>query len=186
MKKSSIEDRLNEFHAFRHATEQNKGDESELAQVLIAASYLDGQLRNVLSAFFAENTSSRNLLEGPNAPIGSFSSRVSLSYSLGLITQREYLSIQAIRQIRNKFAHELTASFDDPALTKRFDALAWAALRDKVGDLDRSELLFIASSRLGIGLVNRADHVAEQRRVVVEWPNHRIDSIDVDPLDLIY
>lgn len=191
MNSSTIEDRLNEFNAFRNAIENQKGHDSEVAQVLITASYLDNQLLIILKAFVVSGSKKYmdSLFEGPKAPMGSFSSRTQVAFSLGLITARERDSLDAIRSIRNRFAHKITASFNDTELTSHFDKLAWVAGRDKVDQLDRSEVLFLGGIRLGVGFTNRSDHVAAERRVTKEWPDHRIDATmdpDFDPIDQYY
>ncbi|WP_293919590.1 hypothetical protein [Sphingobium sp. UBA5915] len=188
--KSSVEDRLDQFSAFHKAISDNKGDESEVAQSLIVASYLDHQVRLILEGFVLDRKKIKDaLFEGPTAPMGSFSSRILAAYSLGLITKEEHESLTAIRQIRNEFAHKITTSFEVEKMTPFFDKLAWAAGRDKIGELDRSEVLFLASIRLAMAFVNRADHVAVERRTTKEWPDHPIDADmdpDFDPLSLIY
>lgn len=86
---------LSEFH-----------NESDRGAALVAASLLDEQLRDVLFAFFADVPTSKELLEGMNAPLGTFSSRLSAAYSLGLIQENEYREINIIRKIRNEFGHK--------------------------------------------------------------------------------
>jgi len=86
---------LNEFHS-----------ESDRGAALVAASLLDEQLHNVLSAFFADVPTSKDLLEGMNAPLGTLSSRLSAAYSLGLIQENEYREINIIRRVRNEFGHK--------------------------------------------------------------------------------
>lgn len=74
-------------------------------------------------------------------------------------------------------------------MTPHFDKLAWAAGRDTADNLDRSEIMFLAALRLGTAFLNRADHVAMERRTTKRWPDHRIDTDpdpDFDPIDLIY
>lgn len=184
---SSLENRIEEFHAFELALKAQKGHESELAQVLITASYLDNQLRNIISAIFVADRPIKRLLEGPTAPMASFSNRTEFAYALGLIEENEYRSINAIRHIRNKFAHTLSATFNDEKLTKDFDKLAWVTGSDESGDFDRSELLFLASIRLGIGFTNRSERVAAERRTAKNWDRHGINvDMDLDPLDHIY
>lgn len=188
---SSLTLRMLEFSAFSDAMDAQKGHDSELAQVLIAASYLDNQLLNILKSFMiaAGRKLEEKLFEGPMAPMGSFSARTLIAFSLGLIDERERASIDAIRGVRNQFAHQITTSFDHKKMTKHFDKLAWVAGQDRTGNLDRSELLFLAAIRLGTSFLNRADHVALERRVTKVWPSHRIDADpdpDYDPVDAIY
>lgn len=182
-----LDERIEEFHAFERALSAQKGHESELAQVLITASYLDNQLKNIISAIFVADRPIKRLLEGPTAPMATFSNRTEFAYALGLIEDVEYRSINAIRHIRNRFAHTLSAKFDEEKLTKEFDKLAWVVGSDEVGDIDRSELLFIVSIRLGIGFTNRSDRVAAERRTAKDWERHGIDvDLTLDPLDHIY
>ena len=51
-------------------------------------------------------------------PLASFSSKIDLAYSLGLITAYEHRSLHAIRVIRNAFAHsdDLELNFDHNSL----------------------------------------------------------------------
>lgn len=183
MPESSIDQRLSEHSAFREAV----SDQSELGQILITGSFVDNQLRIILESFLVEGRAGADLLDGMNAPIGTFSARIQVAYALGLIDQREYDSITAIRRIRNEFAHKITTDFGNAALTKHFNKLAWAAGKDEVGKLDREEILMIASLRVALQLVNRADHAKASRLTAVDWPHMRIDvDPDADALDYIY
>lgn len=188
---SSLNIRMQEFSAFSDAMDAQKGHDSELAQVLIAASFLDNQVHNILKAFVvsAGKKFEEKLFNGPMAPMGSFSARTLIAFSLGLIDKQERDSIDAIRGIRNEFAHKITTSFRHEKMTSHFDKLAWAAGRDKADNVDRSEIMFLAALRLGTAFLNRADHVAAERRSSRVWPDHRIDADpdpDFDPIDLIY
>lgn len=81
-------------------------NESDRGAALVAASLLDEQLHDVLFAFFADVPTSKELLEGMNAPLGTFSSRLSAAYSLGLIQENEFREINIIRKVRNEFGHK--------------------------------------------------------------------------------
>ncbi|MCC7596730.1 transcriptional regulator [Janthinobacterium sp. FW305-129] len=45
------------------------------------------------------------LVEGFNAPLGTFSSRIKAAYSIGLITKEQFQDLEILRKIRNEFAH---------------------------------------------------------------------------------
>jgi DNA-binding MltR family transcriptional regulator len=47
----------------------------------------------------------KQLLEGFNAPLGTFSARIKASLALGLITKEQYADLEHLRKIRNEFAH---------------------------------------------------------------------------------
>lgn len=46
-------------------------------------------------------------LTGKMMPIGTFSSRITLAYAIGLITSEEAKDLHRMREIRNRFAHRL-------------------------------------------------------------------------------
>jgi DNA-binding MltR family transcriptional regulator len=58
-----------------------------------------------LYSFLRDSKSAKILLDGFNAPIGQFSSKIHLCHALGLIEDDEYKQLEGLRKIRNKFAH---------------------------------------------------------------------------------
>ena len=60
--------------------------ESERGAVLISVSYLEGQLKEIVSTFLCEGDASERLLEGFNAPLGTLAARAAAAAALGLIT----------------------------------------------------------------------------------------------------
>jgi DNA-binding MltR family transcriptional regulator len=66
---------------------------------------IDQKLRDTLDAFFVDGRSSKKLLDDPNAPLGTFSSRLEACYALGLIDNYEHSEINLLRKVRNDFAH---------------------------------------------------------------------------------
>jgi DNA-binding MltR family transcriptional regulator len=89
-------------------------DESDRGLALIAASALDELLLRVLQAYLLPIPASIKVLEGAQAPIGTFSARLDMAAALGLITNKEYKVATLIRKIRNEFAHvlDLTLSYE--------------------------------------------------------------------------
>ena len=80
--------------------------ESDRGAVLIAAARLDEVLKSILAAFFRDTKSASDLLEGFNAPLGTFSARASACHALGLIDDAEFSDITRIRKVRNVFGHQ--------------------------------------------------------------------------------
>ena len=94
-------------------------NESDRGRVLIIASHIEFLLRRVLEAFLVASTKEvRELFEGPYAPFGSLSGKTKAAFVMGLITKDERDRIDAVRNVRNAFAHEVTASFDHPKILK--------------------------------------------------------------------
>jgi mannitol operon repressor len=99
---------LEEFSRF--LPELNK--ESDRGRVLISCSYLDELMRRILLAFLIDRDTSPRLVDGFNAPLGTFSTRTAAAYALGLISEQEFNECETLRRIRNRFAHDVHASFD--------------------------------------------------------------------------
>lgn len=81
-------------------------DEDDRSAVLGAAALLDFLLARTLAANFADKKIANELLEGANAPLGTFSSRISMCHALGLTSVAAHHDLHLVRRIRNKFAHE--------------------------------------------------------------------------------
>lgn len=79
--------------------------ETDRGLPLVGAALIDEKLLNTLGAFLVEGKSVTKLLTAPNAPLGTFSSRIDACYSMALIDKFEYQEIGLIRKIRNEFAH---------------------------------------------------------------------------------
>lgn len=83
----------------------NFNQESDRGAALSAAAVLEDCLEEVIKTFLRDCKSSVKLLDGFNAPIGTFSSKILLAHALGLIQDNEFQQIELLRKIRNQFAH---------------------------------------------------------------------------------
>ena len=96
---------------------QSEG-ESDRGRVLFLAAQMEFYLREVLECFLVEDKAVTDLFEGPYAPFGSLSARTKAAFVLGLITRGEMAAADAVRKVRNVFAHELDASFEHAEVKK--------------------------------------------------------------------
>jgi len=99
---------------------------SDRAAVIVAASYLDELLLQMLKEYLIKDTDKKNkeIFSG-NGPLSTFSSKINLSYRLGLISKRETDLINTIRAIRNYFAHQLSnASFENQSIKQKTENLS--------------------------------------------------------------
>src|SRR4051812_38262932 len=85
---------------------QELNKETDRGVALVATSFLDTLLRDILATFLIENGSAKALLSGFNAPFGSFSTRIAGCLAMGLITDVEGGQCDTLRKVRNRFAHE--------------------------------------------------------------------------------
>ena len=110
-----------EFHAlFNDSSEVN-----ERAIAIVGASFLDTQLEHMLINFFVSDEREVQKLLQPERPIGTFGSRTTLAYCLGLIGKVIRDDLRLVAKIRNRFAHRLEASFDDEPIRSWCLALKW-------------------------------------------------------------
>lgn len=82
-------------------------DETDRGAALVGAALIDTRLERLLVSHLLDNSIGKEMVNGSNAPLGSFSSRIKMSYALGLITEVEFKECDLIRRIRNEFAHSI-------------------------------------------------------------------------------
>ena len=140
--------------------------ESARGTVLISASYIENQLGEIISAFLLDDKSSKKLLEGFAAPLGTFSARTNAAKALGLISAEEYLEIETIRKIRNEFAHNHRITFSDPRIVAMCRNLKYS-----VKESDAHGQFTTAALPLILLLTNRLYYVSEKRLKEVSWPD---------------
>jgi len=99
---------LREFHALFN---ERRGID-ERAVAIIAATFLDSILEHTLINFLVDDEKEVRKLLGYDQAMGTFSSRITAMYCLGLICKTVRDDLRTIGKIRNRFAHELGASFD--------------------------------------------------------------------------
>jgi len=82
--------------------------ESLRAQIVLSGCYLNETLHDLLKiALIPEKSKNDVLFDGPQAPLGTFSSKIEMVYRLQLVDKETKESIHLIRKIRNEFAHNL-------------------------------------------------------------------------------
>jgi hypothetical protein len=157
---------LREFSRF--LPELNR--ESDRGRVLISCSYLDELLHHILLAFLIERESSRCLVEGFNAPLGTLSTRTAAAYALGLLSEREFKECETLRRIRNRFAHSVHASFEMQEIRDLCRNLTMAADDYDGVIVDARGRYTTAAVALVLNLTNRAAYVSRKRCQSNEWP----------------
>lgn len=82
--------------------------ESDRAAAILAVSLIDEALNTLLKSYFVPIPNSTDpLFDGANAPVGTFSSKITISHRLGLISANLCRDIHLLRKIRNLFAHDI-------------------------------------------------------------------------------
>lgn len=98
---------------------------NDRAIAIVGASFLDTLLKHMLVNFLVEDEREVRQLLDPERPIGTFWSRVSLVYCLGLIGKVIRDDLRLAARIRNRFAHTLDISFDGEPIRSWCLALKW-------------------------------------------------------------
>jgi len=100
--------------------------ESDRASVILTSSIIEELLGKLLLCRLAPTpAASDELLDGANAPMSTFSSRISVCYRIGLISATLARDLNIVRRIRNEFAHNVIgANFSNRATTNRIGELA--------------------------------------------------------------
>lgn len=92
--------------------------ESDVGAALIGVGYLDALLAAALAVRFRPGKTSERLL-GPTGPLGTFSARAALAYSLRLIDKAGFKDLNTLAELRNQFAHHhLARRFTDPEIVE--------------------------------------------------------------------
>lgn len=93
-------------------------DEDERALVLTLSAFAEESLGRLLKARLREGEAANALMEGFSAPLGTLSARTKACFALGLISRDQFIALDALRKIRNRFAHEWErCSLTDPDLS---------------------------------------------------------------------
>lgn len=146
--------------------------ESDRGAALVAAAMLDERLEEILCSFFVENSAARELLAGFNAPLGTFSSRASAAFALGLIQENEFKEISLIRKIRNEFGHGWESmSFESEPVASLTARLPWLGPAEFEAEATLRSRFNAAVAILLTDLLWRVRLVHQERRCLKAWPN---------------
>ncbi len=83
--------------------------QTDRGAALIAGELVNTMLRTAISASSPDGVAAEELFDKPNAPLGSFYSRILVGHLMGLYDSSIKDRLQTIRGIRNHFAHALVA-----------------------------------------------------------------------------
>ncbi len=144
-------------------------NESDRGKVLISTGFMEEQLREVLTSFMLDCPKAKEFVGGGNAPLSTFSSRITGCYVLGLITKDEHDALDLIRKIRNEFAHNIHTTFESPKVADRCRELVkkepFKSTVEEMGDNKRKSVIYfitVAGSLITL-LTERPDIIAQKR-----------------------
>lgn len=111
-----------------HSLFNEHGAVDERAIAIVGAAFLDDTLEHILTNFMVADEKEKEKLLGVDRAIGTFASRVTTAYCLGLICKTVRDDLRTVGKIRNKFAHRMEISFDVEPIVGWCLALRWHEL----------------------------------------------------------
>jgi hypothetical protein len=108
-----------------HNLFNERGTIDERAIAIVGATFLDNVLERILINFMVDDERETKRLIGIDGAMGTFSSRVTGTYCLGLICKTVQDDLRIVGKVRNRFAHQLEASFDMHPIREWCLSLKW-------------------------------------------------------------
>lgn len=118
-----LQDALLEFSRLFQYDEKN-----DRAIAIVGAAFLDTLLDHIVVNFLVDDEKEVKKLLQFDRPLGTYGSRITMAYCLGLIGKTIRDDLRLVGKIRNKFAHDLYASFDDEQIQSWCKSLRWHRL----------------------------------------------------------
>jgi hypothetical protein len=140
-----LQDALFEFSAqFRHEEKNDRG------LVIVGAAFLDTLLFNVLVTFLVDDEKEVAKLLECDRPLGAYGNRVRAAFCLGLIPATVRNDLGLVGKIRNQFAHNLYASFEDEKVRSWCESLKWhkAVYMEPPSDASARDLFYVDVHKL--------------------------------------
>jgi DNA-binding MltR family transcriptional regulator len=124
-KENQTEEILKAQNYWNNVLKQEFEKETDRGAAIFATSLFDAALRNLLIGYFVANTNSKDeIFDGPNAPLSTLSSKIIMSYRLGILSDRYVRDLNLIRKIRNEFAHNIQGcDFNHSGILSRIQEL---------------------------------------------------------------
>jgi len=98
---------------------------SDRAVAIVGPAFLDTLLTEMLINFLVDDDKEVRRLMQPEGPLGTFGAKVSACYCLGLIGETIKADLRIVAKIRNRFAHDLRATFSDAQIEGWCSSLRW-------------------------------------------------------------
>lgn len=133
--------------------------ETDRGCALMVSSFLENELERVLINKLVGDTNFKKDLFSYSGPLGSFSSKIRLSYSLGIISKDIMRNLDLIRKIRNEFGHDYNPiTFESSKISNRvFDLTESFYLKGEV-----KPRRFFENSALGVLAFIHSEFETEQ------------------------
>lgn len=122
-------------------------EHDDRSMVLNMAAFAEDTLELLLLAYLREAKQAKELVNGFNAPLGTFSARIKAAFVLGLVRKDDYDTLETLRKIRNHFAHD------------------WEGVSLDRADIRTLIVRLSPSRQEEIGIVQREDELSDRERL---------------------
>lgn len=147
-------------------------EENDRAIAIVGAAFLDTILEHILRAFLVSDEKEVDSLLKYDKPLGTFSGRIAMTYCLGLIPKTIRNDLRTVAKIRNRFAHDLNASFEEDQIRSWCSNLKWHRISYVMPLLDATARdLFQVGVHQIVTYLNGVVGIARgEARVVADYP----------------
>lgn len=115
----SLQDGLTEFSRLF------QNEENDRALAIVGRAFLDTVLESILIEFLVDDEKEVAELMRYEGPLGTYSGRIRGAYCLGLLRKTVRDDLRLVGRIRNRFAHDLSASFATDPIRSWCQSLQW-------------------------------------------------------------
>ena len=114
---------------------------SDRATAIVLAAFVEDHLTQFVRSRLTKDERLQERMFGPGAALGDFGLKINLGYLCGFYSTTCWKELDAIRRIRNDFAHNLTIGrFDIPTIKDRCNNLQqWETLKKVVRSASSEE-----------------------------------------------
>lgn len=102
-----------------------RDEKNDRALAIVAGAFLDTLLERILIEFLVDDEKEVAELLRYEGPIGTYSGRIRAAYCLGLLRKAIRDDLRLVGKIRNRFAHDLSASFAEEPIRSWCNSLRW-------------------------------------------------------------
>lgn len=156
-----------------HTLFNERGETDERAIAIVGATFLDNILEKLLASFLVDDAKECQKLLSHDQSMGTFGSRVTAGYCLGLICKTVRDDLRIVGKIRNRFAHELSISFDTDPVRGWCHDLRWHefTMMMRAPDGAKPRAIFEVSVNQLIAHLNGLAELARARRCKIDDPD---------------
>lgn len=157
--------------------------ETDRGLVILSFTYLEEILGRIISAYLVESREFHQNIKGRvvkgGGPFSTFQARKVAAFTMGLISEDELIEFGVYQSIRNEFAHNFEASFDDSKIMELCNNIQSNALEVHNGFLrannvsqkprDARTKFQVCMQHLLMGIYDRPKEVQTRRLSPLYW-----------------